>query len=189
MAEIWYLCEKHKFVKPTVYQGMYNALTRSVEEELFPCLRRFGIVFNAYNPLAGGLLSGKHQFEQKEEGQIEKGGRFHGDSGWAVAYKKRFWKKSMFDGVDLVKKALEESYGKTEDGVLKVSLVDASLRWLMRHSMLGKGDGVIMGPSTVQYYRDNLKAMECGEDLHENVVNAFDEAWNLTKGECPRYFR
>lgn len=189
VAEIWYLCDQRNWVKPTVYQGMYNAMTRSVEEELIPCLRKFGIAFNAYNPLAGGLLSGKHQFQQKEEGKIEKGGRFHGDTLWAVAYKNRFWKKCMFDGVDLVKKALESSYGKNEDGTLKVSLVEASLRWLMRHSLLGKGDGVIMGPSTVQYYDDNLRAMECGEDLHEDVVKAFDEAWTLCKGECPRYFR
>ena len=111
------------------------------------------------------------------------------DVGPKVAYKNRFWKQSMFDGVELVRKALEESYGKADDGSLKVSMVDASLRWLMRHSLLGKGDGVIMGPSTVQYYGDNLKAMECGEDLHENVVKAFDAAWALSKGDCPKYFR
>ena len=39
---------------------MYNAMTRNVEPELFPCLRKFGMRFYAYNPLAGGLLTGKH---------------------------------------------------------------------------------------------------------------------------------
>lgn len=39
---------------------MYNAITRNVEPELFPCLRKFGMRFYAYNPLAGGLLTGKH---------------------------------------------------------------------------------------------------------------------------------
>lgn len=34
-------------------QGMYNATTRQVETELFPCLRHFGLRFYAYNPLAG----------------------------------------------------------------------------------------------------------------------------------------
>lgn len=34
-------------------QGMYNATTRQVEKELFPCLRHFGLRFYAYNPLAG----------------------------------------------------------------------------------------------------------------------------------------
>lgn len=35
-------------VKPTVYQGQYNALVRGGEKELFPLLRKHGIVFYAY---------------------------------------------------------------------------------------------------------------------------------------------
>jgi len=36
-----------------VFQGMYNSITRTVESELFPALRRLGMNFYAYNPLAG----------------------------------------------------------------------------------------------------------------------------------------
>lgn len=39
--------------RPFRLQGMYNATTRQVETELFPCLRHFGLRFYAYNPLAG----------------------------------------------------------------------------------------------------------------------------------------
>ena len=58
---------------------MYNVITRNVESELFPALKRFvlfiflfvflfihllfqrfGISFYAYNPLAGGLLTGTY---------------------------------------------------------------------------------------------------------------------------------
>ena len=46
-----------------------------------------------------------------------------------------------------------------------------------------------MGPSTVKYYYQNLKAMECDDYLDENVVKAIDDAWNLCKGDCPVYFR
>ena len=74
MAEIYYICKSNGYVLPTVYQGMYNGVTRQVELELFPCLRKFNIAFYAYNPLAGalsfdyahahsltgGLLSGKY---------------------------------------------------------------------------------------------------------------------------------
>lgn len=48
-------------MKPSVYQGMYNALTRDVEHELFPCLRHYKIAFYAYNPLAGGILTKRYQ--------------------------------------------------------------------------------------------------------------------------------
>ena len=176
-------------MKPTVYQGMYNAITRGVEGELFPCLRRFGIIFYAYNPLAGGVLSGKHKYEQLEQNAIDKKGRFDGDSLWAKAYRDRFWKKNMFDGVELIRDALKKAYGLNDDGTLKVNMVDASLRWLMRHSMLKENDGVIMGPSTIKYYNENLAALECSDDLNANVVKAIDEAWNLSKGDLPKYYR
>ena len=55
-----------RFVKRTTcscrpYQGMYNALTRQVEPELIPALKSLNLRFVAYNPLAGGLLTGKHE--------------------------------------------------------------------------------------------------------------------------------
>ena len=67
VAEIVGICEKEGFVKPTVYQGkrhfsvlvvashlfvaMYNAITRAIEPELVPCLRKFGLRLVVYNPL------------------------------------------------------------------------------------------------------------------------------------------
>ena len=38
--EIVSICEKNGWVKPTVYQGLYNAIVRSAEPELIPTLRR-----------------------------------------------------------------------------------------------------------------------------------------------------
>ncbi len=56
------------------------------------------MVFYAYNPLAGGILSGKHQFKQMEEGNVAKG-RFAGTKNYYVS---RYWKKEYFEAVDLV---------------------------------------------------------------------------------------
>ncbi len=38
-----------------------NSRKNQVEGELFPCLRRFDIAFYAYNPLAGGILTGRYE--------------------------------------------------------------------------------------------------------------------------------
>lgn len=46
-------CHFKFFVCLIFVQGMYNATTRQVETELFPCLRYYGLRFYAYNPLAG----------------------------------------------------------------------------------------------------------------------------------------
>ena len=49
------------WVVPVVYQGMLNAITRTTIENLLPALRRCKMSFYAYNPLAGGMLTGKHK--------------------------------------------------------------------------------------------------------------------------------
>jgi len=49
--------KKHGFVLPTVYQGNYNAVSRSIESTLFPTLRELSIAFYAYSPIAGGFLT------------------------------------------------------------------------------------------------------------------------------------
>ncbi|CAN0491148.1 unnamed protein product, partial [Laminaria digitata] len=40
---------------PSVYQGMYNAVTRGVEPELLPALKKLGMRFYAYNPLVRNI--------------------------------------------------------------------------------------------------------------------------------------
>jgi aflatoxin B1 aldehyde reductase len=48
VQEIVQICEDRGFVKPTVYQGQYNAIVRGREKELFPILRKHGIAFIAW---------------------------------------------------------------------------------------------------------------------------------------------
>jgi aflatoxin B1 aldehyde reductase len=48
VEEICELCEKKGWVRPSVYQGRYNAIIRSGEEELFPTLRKWRMAFHAY---------------------------------------------------------------------------------------------------------------------------------------------
>ncbi|KAF9406071.1 hypothetical protein BGZ76_006423, partial [Entomortierella beljakovae] len=45
------ICKQNGYVLPTVYQGMYNAITRDVVRELLPCLKALDIAFYAYNPI------------------------------------------------------------------------------------------------------------------------------------------
>ncbi|GKY93155.1 hypothetical protein MPSEU_000283500 [Mayamaea pseudoterrestris] len=61
MKRAFELCREHHLTPPTVYQGLYNPLNRMAETELMPLLRQHGCAFVAYNPLAAGLLTGKHQ--------------------------------------------------------------------------------------------------------------------------------
>lgn len=49
MIEDWMaIAEEKGFVKPSVFQGQYNLLCRDYEERLFPTLRKYNMVFNAF---------------------------------------------------------------------------------------------------------------------------------------------
>ena len=61
VADVWHICDRRGWVKPTVFEGIYNPLTRKAETELNACLDRFGMRFYAYNPMAGGLLTGRYE--------------------------------------------------------------------------------------------------------------------------------
>ena len=173
VEKVWYLCEKHDWPRPQVYQGMYNGITRSAEPELFPALRDLGMQFYAYNPLAGGLLTGKYNnFNQKPAD-----GRFAA----MPFYLDRFWKQSAFRALeDLERVCLEHN----------ISMAHAALRWIVHHSRLSAeaGDGVILGASTTEQLLENLKGSQAGP-LPQPVVQAYERAWETAKCECPAYFR
>uniref|UniRef100_A0A7S0GPE9 NADP-dependent oxidoreductase domain-containing protein n=1 Tax=Amorphochlora amoebiformis TaxID=1561963 RepID=A0A7S0GPE9_9EUKA len=185
VMEIYKICEAEGWVLPSVYQGMYNAISRQIESELIPCLRSLKIAFYCYNPLAGGLLTGKYDYVKKGSPAIPKG-RFRGVGGkWAMMYQDRFWHKSNFDGIELVKKAIQESGDK------KLSMVEASFRWLVHHSKMDvkEGDCVVIGASKMDHLKQNCQAIKEAKALEKSVVLAFEEAWKLSIPNCPNYYR
>ncbi|XP_074831952.1 aflatoxin B1 aldehyde reductase member 2 [Carettochelys insculpta] len=182
VAEICTICKYNNWVRPSVYQGMYNATTRQVETELLPCLRHYGMRFYAYNPLAGGLLTGKYKYEDKDTSQPT--GRFFGND-WAQVYRDRYWKDTHFQAIALIEKTLREAYDSNPP-----SLTSAALRWMYNHSKLegACGDAVIIGMSNMDQLQQNLMCSEEGP-LLPAVVEAFDKAWHLVAHDCPNYFR
>ena len=172
VADVWHICDRHGWVKPTVYEGMYNPLTRFAERELNACLDYFHLRYYAYNPLCGGLLTGRYaSYEDTPDD-----GRFTHRPG----YQNRYWKKSYFDAVALLK-AVCEKHG--------ITTAEATYRWMMNHSMLraDRGDAVIIGASKLNHLLQNMEAVKAGP-LPEDIVEAFEHAWQITKGDSPEYF-
>ena len=196
------LCEAHSWSKarPRVYQGMYNCLTRQVELELFPVLRKFGIRFYAYNPLAGGILTGKHKRDEDvSKASKEPAGRFQNNKN----YVDRYWKNSVFDSVDKLKTLLEAEQEVSDSELKGITLAQSSLLWLMNHSQLNgdKGDGILVGASTLAHLESNLEAFGAFQRsaadglekkllLPQEMLDVMDQAWRTTPvGEVPCYFR
>lgn len=173
VADMWHICRQNGWILPTVYQGVYNALSRCAEPELFPAIRKFNIKFYAYNPLAGGLLTGKYLNAEK----IPEDGRFK----LKKNYQDRYWKKSCFQ-------ALEEI--RTPCGTHGISMAEAALRWLQHHSLLNTAanDGIILGVTRIEHLKANLRAGDAAK-LPQAVVAAYEKSWGIAKTDCQPYFR
>jgi aflatoxin B1 aldehyde reductase len=172
VADIWHLCRQNGWILPSVYQGMYNAITRDMEPELFPAIRNFGVRFYAYNPLAGGFLTGRYTrfSEEPQEGRFK----------LQRTYIERYWKKSYFEALELIRNTSEQA---------GLSMTQVALLWILHHSFL-KGqfrDGVILAASSLDQWEANLKSLN--GQLPAEVAEAIDRAWQKARPGCPQYFR
>lgn len=169
MERAFQLCADHNLTPPSVYQGLYNPLNRLVEDELLPLLKRNNCSFVAYNPLAAGLLTGKHHLENT----VVPKGRFKNNPN----YLPRFYTSPNFEAIELIRKKCTD-----------ISMVEATYRWLLCHSSLSPNDGVLLGASSLVQLDENLAACETAIDkgsLPDDIVDAFDQAWAITRANHP----
>ncbi|RMY30604.1 hypothetical protein D0865_15211 [Hortaea werneckii] len=178
VAEVVMLCKMNGWVRPTIWQGMYNAITRSIEPELIPACRRYGLDIVVYNPIAGGIFSGKYKStEVPEEGRYsDKVGRM------GAMYRTRYFKDATFEALRVIEPVVQKH---------SLTLLETAFRWLTHHSQLnikeGGNDGIIIGVSSEQQLEGNLKDLEKGP-LPDEVVKALDEAWMVAKPTTANYW-
>lgn len=179
VAEVVLTCKYNGWVRPTIYQGMYNAITRGIEAELFPACRRYGLDIVVYNPLAGGLFSGKIKSADIDPADFS---RFSTKSSTGANYRGRYFKESTFKALQTVEKAIEKHPGLT--------MIEVALRWVVHHSQLnikGGNDGILIGISSHDQLVSNLDNLEKGP-LPDDVVAALDDAWKIAKPDAPNYW-
>lgn len=177
VAEVVSLCKYNNWVRPTVFQGMYNVITRSIEPELLVACRRYGLDVVVYNPIAGGLLSGKI----KSKDIVPESGRFSTESSTGKAYRERYYRDSTFKALQTIEAAVEQ-HGLT--------MVETALRWMVHHSKLkikNGNDGILIGASSAAQLESNLSDLEKGP-LPDEVVQALDQAWAYAKADTTNYW-
>lgn len=96
--------EAHGLARFDCVQPRYNLLYRRNELELFPLCEQEGIGVIPYNPIAGGLLSGKH----RAAASPTEGTRFTLGTA-AERYQERYWHEQQFDTVEQLKAIAEEA--------------------------------------------------------------------------------
>jgi aryl-alcohol dehydrogenase (NADP+) len=127
-------------------QPRYNLLFRQIERELLPLCAEEGIGVIPYNPIAGGLLTGKHK-----GGKPTRGTRFTLGSAGEI-YQGRYWHEGAFATVaDLL--PLAEDAG--------MPLAQLAVAWVLAHPAV---TAPIVGASRPDQLEATLKAAEAPLD-------------------------
>ena len=149
----WQLCEalwtsdRHGFAPIVSEQPLYNVLDRSIEAEVLPLTRKYGLGVVPFSPLAGGWLTGKY----RRGGDAPAGSRF-ADRGMdfaSAAY------APTFDALEALE-AMAAARG--------ITLSQLGLAWLLAQPGI---TAPIIGPRTLEQLQDNLGALDVALSAEE----------------------
>lgn len=165
------ICEENGYILPNYYQGMYNLIARKVEE-IFPIINKKGIEFWAYNPLAGGILTGKYKDYNKESLPL---GRFKNNE----IYQNIFWKQPILDN-------LNNHFFHFK----KEKCIQYSYKWLQNYSKMRKTDKIIIGASSIEQLIQNIEILQTEKNTidHLTTINYLNSIYEPIKEFSPNYY-
>jgi aryl-alcohol dehydrogenase-like predicted oxidoreductase len=133
-------------------QPRYNMLYRVLERDLLPFCAEEGIAVIPFNPIAGGMLSGKYT---RETAPSE--GRFGGRAG--AMYRERYWHEREFDTVEQLKSLAVEA---------GLTLASMAVAWVLANPAI---TSPIVGASRPEQLQDSLSAAAypLGADLKARI--------------------
>jgi 1-deoxyxylulose-5-phosphate synthase len=138
------LQDTRKLTRFVSVQPRYNLLFREVERELFPLAQEDGVAVIPYNPLAGGLLSGRYKHSDTPEK-----GRFSAElGGFGKMYHARYWHEREFESVGKVEETAEQQ---------KTPITTLSVAWVLANPAV---TSVILGASRLEQLTDTLAAAD-----------------------------
>jgi len=158
LAEALWTSDKYNLARYDCAQPRYNLLFRMIEDEILPLCRAHGVGVIAYNPLAGGMLTGRY----RQAREVQPGTRFALEHAGEL-YRRRYWQDAVFDAVQ----SLEDFFrprGK--------SLTHVALAWVLAQPGI---TSAILGASRPEQLEDSLRGVEVTLDDEERKV--CDEVW------------
>lgn len=154
------IAERRNFVRIDSVQPRYNLLFRMIEEDLVPMAIDEGVGIISYNPLAGGMLTGRYQ---KGTG-VEEGTRFALKNQAGALYQERYWQEATFEVVDRYTKwCAERGYHP----------VTTAVAWVTQQPAI---TSAILGASRPDQLDDSLRAAQL-PPLSEDDLAWLDQLW------------
>jgi aryl-alcohol dehydrogenase (NADP+) len=157
MQSLWTASERAT-IRFDAVQPRYNLIYRQIEAELIPAAQANGVGVVVFNPLAGGVLTGKYQ-----AGEAPREGTRFTLGGAAKLYQARYWQDEQLDVVSRLAADLQ-SRGK--------SITHAALRWVLDAPGVSVA---IIGASRAEQLRDSLQGVDLTLDDADRA--ACDAAW------------
>ena len=149
-------------------QQLYNLVARRLDEEYAAFTAAFPLFDVVYNPLAGGLLTGKHNGPASTP---VAGSRFSQEM-----YRRRYWNEQQFNAVERLRESARGA---------GLSLIELALRWLWTRPVV---DAVLLGASSADQLRMNIAAAE-EQPLPDDLLKQCDDVWQELRGIAPGYNR
>ncbi|MGO8684150.1 MAG: aldo/keto reductase [Thermoleophilia bacterium] len=147
-------------------QPRYNLLFRQIERELLPLAAEEGIAVIPYNPIAGGLLTGKHERQTIGAGRFTLGTA-------AQIYQDRYWHEREFATVEQLRPLAAEA---------GVSLATLAVQWVLANPIV---TSPIVGASRPEQLAASLAAVET--PLDPALKSRLDELTAVYRqGDTPR---
>ena len=169
----WQCCELvHKAkemgaIAPVVTENVYSAINRGIEGEMTTFLQKYQLGLTVFNPLAGGLLTGKHDRNHYTEGT-----RFALEKGYAM----RYWNDRNFDAIDILKDVAAEN---------GMTMVELSYKWLLSKPWV---TSIICGVSKFSQIEENV-TYSTEAALSPEIIAKCDSVWSMIHGSYFNYHR
>ncbi len=158
LAKALWISDKQGLARFDCVQPRYNLLFRHIEAELLPLALDQGIGVISYNPLAGGVLTGRYQAGQA----VQEGTRF-GLQNAGPLYRARYWQEAQMQAVDQLKQACEAR---------QVSITQAAVAWVLAQPGI---TSAIVGASKPEQLDQSLPAVDL--TLDAELLAACDDIW------------
>jgi len=137
-------------------QPRYSLLFRGMERDMFPMCAEEGLAVIPYNPLAGGLLTGKHKYDAP----LPEGTRF--TLGTAAGnYQDRYWQEREFGSVEKLRGIAAGA---------DLDMVPMAIAWVLANPVV---TAPIIGASKPEQLDDSIAALSL--TLSEDVKARLDE--------------
>jgi aryl-alcohol dehydrogenase-like predicted oxidoreductase len=161
----WHIVQANEAAKSRHFLGLvseqsiYHLNARTIELEVVPACREYGLGLIPWSPLAGGLLGGVLQKQAAGRRSSE-----------AIA-----------ERVEKHRPQLEAYESLCKE--LGEAPADVALAWLLHNPVV---TAPIIGPRTLEQLHGNLKSLEV--KLGEEVMKRLDEIWPGPGGEAPEAY-